>query len=297
VFIFASGRILPALLRLQNDVAAIRGYEGQFEPARAILALSERRPRPPAITEGSPTAGVIPPCIELRTVTYRYPAATQDALYDVTVTIPGGRRTALVGSTGAGKSTLADVMLGLLEPSNGEVRWDTGAGCGVRLGFVPQDVFLTSGSIAENVALGVAADDIDLAEVWEALTSARLSDVVEVQPSGIWTTVGERGVRLSGGQRQRLGIARALYRQPSLLVLDEAASSLDASTEHELTSALDELRGTVTTVVIAHRLATVRDADLVVLLADGSVRARGSFAEVIAADPAFARAANLQGLS
>lgn len=297
VFIAASGRILPSLLRLQNQLASIRSFEGQSAPARAILALAERRPLPPAITEGNPGAGMVPPCIELRAVTYRYPAATKDALHDVTLTIPAGRRTALVGSTGAGKSTMADVLLGLIEPSSGDVCWDTGAACGVRLGFVPQDVFLTSGSIAENVALGVAPDDIDLAEVWEALTSARLRDVVEAQPNGIWTTVGERGVRLSGGQRQRLGIARALYRRPSLLILDEATSSLDASTEHELTSVLAGLRGRVTTVVIAHRLATVRDADLVVVLADGRLRAEGSFAEVIAADPAFARAADLQGLS
>ena len=200
-----------------------------------------------------------------------------------------------MGKTGAGKSTLADMVLGLLEPSSGEVRWQAGAGSGVRLGFVPQDVFLTSGSIAENVALGVSPDTIDLDEVWAALTSARLDSVVDSQPKGIWTLIGERGVRLSGGERQRLGVARALYRQPSLLILDEATSSVDASTEHELTSVLNGLRGKVTTLIIAHRLATIRDADLVVLLADGSVRAHGSFADVAAADPAFAPRRNTPG--
>jgi ABC-type multidrug transport system fused ATPase/permease subunit len=230
-------------------------------------------------------------------VTYRYPLANEDALHEVSLSIPAGRRTALAGSTGAGKSTLADVLLGLLEPSSGEVRWLAGDDSRVRVGFVPQDVFLTSSSIAENVALGIERDAIDLAEAWEALASARLQHVVEAQMDGIWTAVGERGVRLSGGERQRLGIARALYRRPSLLILDEATSSLDASTEHELTSVLADLRGTVTTVVIAHRLATVRDADLLIVLAGGRVRATGSFAEVVAADPAFARAASLQGLS
>jgi ABC-type multidrug transport system fused ATPase/permease subunit len=295
VFIAASSRILPALLRLQNDVASIRSFEGQFVPARVILGLSESRPLPSAITDES-SAAFVPPRVGLRGVSYRYPAATRSALCDVSLIIPAGQRTALVGKTGAGKSTLADMVLGLLEPSSGEVRWQAGAGSGVRLGFVPQDVFLTSGSIAENVALGESPDTIDLDEVWAALTSARLDSVVDSQPKGIWTLIGERGVRLSGGERQRLGVARALYRQPSLLILDEATSSVDASTEHELTSVLNGLRGRVTTLIIAHRLATIRDADLVVLLADGSVRARGSFADVAAADPAFARAATLQGL-
>jgi ABC-type multidrug transport system fused ATPase/permease subunit len=295
VFIAASTRILPALLRLQNDLASIRSFEGQFVPARVILGLSESRPLPSAITDES-SAAFVPPRVGLRGVSYRYPAATRSALCDVSLIIPAGQRTALVGKTGAGKSTLADMVLGLLEPSSGEVRWQAGAGSGVRLGFVPQDVFLTSGSIAENVALGVSPDTIDLDEVWAALTNARLNSVVDSQPKGIWTLIGERGVRLSGGERQRLGVARALYRQPSLLILDEATSSVDASTEHELTSVLNGLRGRVTTVIIAHRLATIRDADLVVLLADGSVRARGSFADVAAADPAFARAATLQGL-
>jgi ATP-binding cassette, subfamily B, bacterial PglK len=166
----------------------------------------------------------------------------------------------------------------------------------VRFGFVPQDVFLTSRSIADNVALGTPPDAINLADVWAALTRARLDRVVNEQPNGIWTNIGERGVRLSGGQRRRLGIARALYRQPSLLILDEATSSVDASTEHELTLVLDGIRGRVTTLIIVHRLATVRDATLVALLTNGSVQATGSFDEVAAADPSFARAVRLQGL-
>jgi ABC-type multidrug transport system fused ATPase/permease subunit len=295
VFIAASGRILPALLRLQNDLAAIRSSEGRFVPARAILELSEPRPLPPTAARASPGA-VVPPRVELRAVSYRYPATTENALCNVSLTIPAGQRTALVGKTGAGKSTLADIMLGLLEPSSGQVQWDAGVTPGVRVGFVAQEVFLTSGSIAENVAVGASPDAIDLAEVWAALRSARLDSVVDAQPNGIWTKIGDRGVRLSGGQRQRLGIARALYRRPSLLILDEATSSVDASTEHELASVLNDLRGRATMLIIAHRLATIRDADLVVLLANGSVRATGSFAEIVAAEPSFARAAQLQGL-
>jgi len=207
-----------------------------------------------------------------------------------------------VGPTGAGKSTLADVILGVIPPVSGAVYID-GVSPAERIrtrpgtiAYVPQDVALISGTVRENVALGVAGDIVDERRVWEALAEARLAEFVHDAPDGLDTPIGERGVRLSGGQRQRSGVARALYSHPSVLVMDEATSALDAETEHLITQMLDSLGSDVTTVTIAHRLATIRRADLVLYLEDGQVLASGTFDEVRAAISQFDRQANLLGL-
>jgi len=217
--------------------------------------------------------------------------------------VAAGASVALVGPTGAGKSTLADAILGVVKPAQGEVligglppleavsQWP-GA-----LAYVPQTVAIATGTIRQNVALGLPERAIDDDRVWEALKSARLDDFLKEAREGLDTIVGESGVRLSGGQRQRLGIARALYTRPRLMVLDEATSALDAETERAIVDTLQELEGEVTIVTIAHRLATVRHCDLVVYLEAGRVVAQGSFDEVIAAVPNFAQQAHLLGLS
>ena len=213
-----------------------------------------------------------------------------------------GESVALVGSTGAGKSTLADVVLGVMEPQLGTVtisgvspreainRWP-GA-----IAYVPQAVALVEGTVRENVALGLPRDLIDDALVWDALNRAHLADFLEESREGLDTKIGERGFRLSGGQRQRLGIARALYTRPKLLVLDEATSALDAETEQSIVQTLDELEGQVTTITVAHRLATVRRADQLLYLEGGRVTARGTFDEVRAQVTDFDRQAALLGL-
>ena len=207
-----------------------------------------------------------------------------------------------MGPTGAGKSTLADVILGVIPPVSGAVYID-GVSPAERIrtrpgtiAYVPQDVALISGTIRENVALGVHDDRVDDQRVWGALAEARLAEFVRNSPEGLDTAIGERGVRLSGGQRQRLGVARALYSHPSVLVMDEATSALDAETEHLITEMLDGLGSDVTTVTVAHRLATIRRADLVLYLEDGQVLASGTFDEVRAAISQFDRQANLLGL-
>jgi ATP-binding cassette subfamily C protein len=201
-----------------------------------------------------------------------------------------------VGSTGAGKSTLADVILGLLEPDSGSVRigglppldavdrWPGG------LAYVPQQVNLVNGSVRDNVALGLPDDLIDDDRVWESLRRAHIADFLSGNREGLETLVGESGLRLSGGQRQRLGIARALYTRPSFLVLDEATSALDAATENAITETLRELEGEVTTVVIAHRLATIRH------LEEGHVAGQGTFAELRALCPGFEAQVKLLGM-
>lgn len=240
--------------------------------------------------------------VDVTGVSITYLDAVEPAVIDASLTVPPGSSLALVGSTGAGKSTLADAIIGVLEPDVGSVtisglpprdaiaRWP-GA-----ISYVPQAVALVVGSVRENVALGLPVDAIDDDMVWEALTRAHLADFLRDQRDGLDTYIGERGVRLSGGQRQRLGIARALYTRPRLLVLDEATSSLDAETEQAIIQTLDELEGEVTTITVAHRLATVMRADQLLYLEQGRIVARGRFEEVRSAVPDFDRQASLLGL-
>ena len=224
------------------------------------------------------------------------------ALAAVSLNVPAGSSLAIVGPTGAGKSTLADLILGVLIPDSGvtliggfapaeAIRKSPGA-----VGYVPQDVAMVNGTVRENVALGFPVEIIDDEWVWDALRRAHLGKFLRDSREGIDTLIGEHGIKLSGGQRQRLGIARALYTRPKLLVLDEATSALDAETEKAIAQTLKELEGTVTTVTIAHRLATIRHCDLVVYLEGGRVQAQGSFNEVRAMAPQFDRQAQLLGL-
>jgi ABC-type multidrug transport system fused ATPase/permease subunit len=240
--------------------------------------------------------------IEVRDVTLTYSDATEPALINASLTVTAGQSIALVGSTGAGKSSLADVILGVMSPQSGSVlisgetpraaitRWP-GA-----ISYVPQTVSLVYGSIRENVALGLPSDVIDDELAWAALERAHLAEFLRDNREGLDTRIGERGFRLSGGQRQRLGLARALYTRPKLLVLDEATSALDAETEQSIIQTLAELEGEVTTVTVAHRLATVRQADVLLYMQEGLIVATGTFDEVRAQVPDFDRQAALLGL-
>jgi ABC-type multidrug transport system fused ATPase/permease subunit len=297
IFVVASGRILPSLLRLQSANSSTSASVGLFAPAEALLDLPRSETSLSVPASRSIDVALHPPSIRLSGVSYRYPSAPRDVLSGIDLVIPAGHRTALVGNTGAGKSTLSDMLLGLIEPHSGSIDWIVEGSDGIRVAFVSQDVFLSNRSVAENVAIGLDRGDIDESKVWEALRSARVDDVVRAMPDGIWSVVGERGARVSGGQRQRLGIARALFRNPSFLLLDEATSSLDATTEREIGKVLDSLHGKVTIVVIAHRLATVRHADVVVVLEHGKLVASGTFDEVIACVPDLAQNAKLQGIT
>lgn len=213
-----------------------------------------------------------------------------------------GSSLAIVGVSGSGKSTLADLLLGLLSPNSGRSQlygFDPAIYVAHRPGdisYVPQDVSMINDSIRHNISIGITDVEIDDDKINQALQRAHLSDFISSLPEGLETLVGENGVRLSGGQRQRLGLARALYSNPKILFLDEATSALDAETEQAITLALDELKGEVTTVTIAHRLATVRKSDLVLYLENGRCTAQGSFLQVRAISPAFDSQARLLGL-
>jgi ATP-binding cassette, subfamily B, bacterial PglK len=315
LFLAAGFRIIPALLRLQGAGISIRSAaaaarktfelafwfglkDGQGETNNQISDSQARAIRERiAAGHGDFIAEVV-----VTDVSLIYPDAERPAVVGASARVSSGRSLALVGSTGAGKSTLADLVLGVLEPDTGEVlisgvppreavvHWP-GA-----IAYVPQSVGLTEGTVRENVALGLPDLAIDDELVWEALERAHLAEFLRDTREGLHTVIGERGVRLSGGQRQRLGIARALYTRPRLLVLDEATSALDAETEQAITETLRELEGDVTTITIAHRLATIRFADEVVFMRHGVIEARGSFEEVRASTPDFERQAHLLGL-
>lgn len=215
--------------------------------------------------------------IKVEHVSYRYPNTDSDVLTDVNFTIPTGKSIGLVGPSGAGKSTIADVILGILTPTEGQVTY---AGMNVHehplkwakmLAYIPQAIFLADETIRSNVAFGIREEEIEEDKVWKALEEAQLADFVKSLPEGLDTMVGERGVRLSGGQRQRIGIARALYGDPQILVLDEATSALDSETESAVMEAIDRLQGRKTMIIIAHRLTTIQNCQMVYKVGDGKI--------------------------
>ena len=235
--------------------------------------------------------------IELENVIYRYPDSAEPALAGISLAIRHGSSAGIVGATGSGKSTLVDVTLGILSPDEGQIRVDGAQLTPDQLrdfqatvGYVPQHVFLADDTVERNIAFGVPDEDIDRRAVTEAAELAGVASFVTTQLSkGYQTMIGERGIRLSGGQRQRLGIARALYRRPSLVVLDEATNSLDSLTEADVTEAIRSLRGRVTLIVVAHRLATIQHCDVVYVLERGRLVAEGNYEHLVASNDVFRR--------
>lgn len=242
-----------------------------------------------------------PQRLELREVSFRYPGAQHDVLHDIDIEIPFKQRLAVVGPSGAGKSTLIDLVLGLSTPSSGNITVDgiNLTDCTLqwrsRVGYVPQRVALFDGSIAQNVAL-TWGDDFDEERVIKSLERAQLGDLVHDREKGLREPIGERGISISGGQQQRLGIARALYNDPLILVFDEATSALDTNTEHLVTKAMEELAGEVTFITIAHRLSTIRDYDKIAYIDQGRILGVGTFEDVVEQVDDFKRQARLAGL-
>jgi ATP-binding cassette subfamily C protein len=243
-----------------------------------------------------------PKALTLEGVGFRYPGADQWAVRGVSLSIPFGSTAAIVGASGSGKSTLIDLLLGLIEPEEGVIAIDDTPLTDLtrwwraRVGYVPQEVSLFDASIAQNVALSWS-NDVDRDRVIAALEQAQLLPTIEARFGGIDGGIGERGLSLSGGQRQRLGIARALYSEPLVLVLDEATSALDTVTEASVTEAITGLKGRVTTVTVAHRLATIQHSDQIFFMSDGVLADRGTFDELVASNSEFARQASLAGLT
>ena len=303
IFMAAGSRIAPASLRIQQSAISIKTYLGVSQPtldlARDLQNVhlnSQSQPKPDFIHKG------FIPQVTVKNATFHYDSSTNFAIGDFNLDILPGRLVAIVGTTGSGKTTIVDLLLGIHEIKDGEikisgerpmdaiVKWPGG------ISYVPQDVMIANGTIRDNVALGFDPANIDDAQVWEAIDSAQLGDYVRGLPLQLLSQVGERGTKLSGGQRQRLGIARALFTKPKLLVLDEATSALDAETEKQVAQAIAELHGNVTLIIIAHRLSTVQKADTVVYMENGTVLAEGNFDFVRETVQNFDQQAKLMGL-
>ena len=298
-FAFAALRLMPVLQMIYQTFAQIRGGRPSLDALHAdyrdAMTRLAQQPVPAPATARLPLHDTL----ELDDLRYSYPTADRPALRGVSLTLPAQSTIGLVGGTGAGKTTLVDLMLGLLRPDAGGIRVDgrtldrdTLRAWQQNIGYVPQVIYLTDSTVAENIAFGLPRDRIDMAAVERAARIAALHDFVMAElPRGYDTFVGERGVRLSGGQRQRIGIARALYHDPALLIMDEATSALDTLTEKQVMDAVQRIREDKTVVMIAHRLSTVRNCDRIYLLENGVVSDSGRFDELVASSDAFRRMA------
>ena len=303
IFLAAGTRVAPAVLRLQQSALSMKTSLSQAGPTfdmieKIGLRLDQKEKDDPLSISHGDFLGDI----ELNQVSFRYPDKDREALKSIDFKVASGTSIAVVGPSGAGKTTLVDVMLGVIQPNSGTVLIHNLSPLEVinkfpgALAYVPQNVVITSGSIRENVALGYSREQYSDELIWEALATAQLTDFVRTLPMGLDTAVGEFGKNISGGQRQRLGIARAMFTKPKLLVLDEATSALDGETEFDITNAIRQLSGEVTVVLIAHRLSTVRNVDQVIYMEDGSILSQGTFDQVRESVPNFDRQAKLMGL-
>jgi ATP-binding cassette, subfamily B, bacterial PglK len=294
VFALAGYRLMPALQQIFHGLAKIRFFGAALDDLHQELV--ERRasvPSRPASGEG-PGALPFEDRITLDGVSFRYPGQEGWVLRDLTLKIARNTTVGFVGSTGSGKTTVADIILGLLEPEAGRVLVD-GTPLTTdnimhwrrRLGYVPQHIFLCDDSLTNNIAFGIPDKEVDRGAVEKAARIAKLHEFIETLPEGYDTVVGERGIRMSGGQRQRIGIARALYHDPDVLIMDEATSALDGMTESAVMQAIHTLAHKKTIILVAHRLSTLQDSDNLFLFASGRIAAAGSYTDLLQTSPTF----------
>ena len=302
LFATAGFRLIPAINGIQGGIVqAVASIPSATDVIGDLIASESDMKTSTTPADTAELAGK-PRKMRLENVRFRYPKATEDVIRGMSVDIPLGSSLGIVGPSGAGKSTLIDLLLGLSVPSSGEILIDGHPLTSVlrqwrgRVGYVPQRVALFDGTIAQNVAL-TWSDEIDRARVQHALERAQLGSLIASRERGMDERIGERGVSLSGGQQQRLGIARALYTDPLVLVLDEATSSLDTKTEDEVTKSIKVLQGEVTLISVAHRLSTIKDYDRICYVDEGVIVSQGTFVEVASALPSFAEQVLLAGLS
>lgn len=278
VYAFAAARMFPTIQQLFAAISEIRFGKPALDQLHAELTRPVAQVLP---SMDKATAIPLKRELSLEGVTFAFPDASRPALNDISLTIPANTTVGIVGTTGAGKTTLIDTILGLLSPQKGHLKVDGRVigpdnvrGWQRSVGYVPQDIYLVDDTVAANIAFGCPPDQIDMAAVRRAAQVAELHDfIMGTLPEGYSTFVGERGARLSGGQRQRIGIARAIYTNPDMLVFDEATSALDNLTERAIMDAIRTLGRSKTIIVIAHRLSTVRNCDIVFLLEEGRVAA------------------------
>lgn len=295
LFAYVGLRLQPSLQQIVSGLNSLKYATAALDAIYEDRFSLARSPRPPVSVEPLRLTRAL----ELHQVSFRYEGTARDALAGIDLTIRPGQQIGICGPTGGGKTTLVDVITGLLPPTSGRVTVD-GHDLGeharawqANLGVVPQMVFLSDDTLRRNIALGVPDAEIDHEAVAEAVRLAQLDEFVAALPEGLDTSVGERGVRVSGGQRQRIAIARALYRRPDVMIFDEGTSALDNTTEALLMDAIERLRGDRTILLVAHRLTTVRNCDQVVFLEHGRIAGLGAYEELCAANPSFRQMAGM----
>jgi len=307
IFLASSTRIAPAVMRIQQGLVQIKGNIGSS--VQSLKLIQELQGIPDPVIDLHSNNELLStyypdfvPEVVVDNVSFSYPGSSAPTIQNVSLRIPAGSMVAIVGESGAGKTTLADLMLGIIEPDAGQVSLSgispttaiaTWPGA---IAYIPQDIVMFNGTIRENISLGFRKSNSHDEEIARAVRIASLTKLISDLPAGEHAEIGERGTNLSGGQRQRLGIARALFTNPKLLFMDEATSSLDGITESEITESISTLRGDVTIIVIAHRLSTVRSADLVIYLDGGAIQSIGTFEEVRSSVPKFDDQAKHMGL-
>ncbi|MEE6451418.1 ABC transporter ATP-binding protein [Gottfriedia acidiceleris] len=285
LFAMAAFRLMPSINRVIAMIAAIRFnqpalsviYEDLFTnkeefPNNKVIENEDYQ-----IEFSNGGERIFKNSIDLKGISFRYPNQNEFSIKDISLTIPIGQSVAFIGESGAGKTTLVDIILGLFRPEKGTVSVDgmeihqLGLKWQKNIGYIPQSIFLSDDTVRGNIAFGIPNNQIDDKAVWKALEQAQLKEFVESLPDKLETAVGERGVRLSGGQRQRIGIARALYHNPEIIFMDEATSALDNETEKEIIAAIDKLKGEKTLIIIAHRLTTIENCDIVFKINKGKL--------------------------
>lgn len=287
---FGAQRMLPALQQVYGSWSTLQGNAASLKDVLELLA----QPVPEYLNSINETEIQFEKEISLHNLSFRYTLDAPEVLSSIDLRIPKGSRVGFIGSTGSGKSTLLDIVMGLLVPTSGTLQVDNTVlipqnqrAWQRHIAHVPQSIFLADSSIEENIAFGVPKERIDHARVKLAAVQAQIAEVIKSWPKQYQTFVGERGIRLSGGQRQRIGIARALYKQADVIIFDEATSALDNTTEAAVMQAIEELHQDLTVLIIAHRLTTLKNCDMVVELADGGIKRMGSYQEMI--EHAFAK--------
>lgn len=291
LFAYAGMRLQPSLQKVMRGLQDVRYSSAAVADVAADLEQFDRATKGRSVRPGA--VGPLRESVELRSVSFAYQPGAEPALRDIDLTVRRGEILGICGPTGGGKSTLVDVIAGLLTPTSGQVLVDgvdltlDPAGWYEQLGVVSQTVVLIDDTLRKNVALGVDDDAIDLARLERAIGKAQLNETVASLPDGIDTVVGERGVRLSGGQRQRVAVARALYREPAVIIFDEGTSALDNLTEAQLIEQLVHADGQPTVIMVAHRLTTVRDADRILVVEAGRIAADGTFDELLSRNATF----------
>ena len=285
LYLFSGYRLLPSLHQIYNSVAQLRyvktplkNIHNEMNKVKNLKTNNNKKINKINLKKS----------LTLNHITYSYTNSKKEVIKDINMKIPSKNSIGLVGTTGSGKTTTIDIILGLLKPSKGFLKVDnviiTEENCNAwqsNIGYVPQDIFLTDSDICSNIAFGKNKKDIDMSKVIKASKIANIHNfIIENLPYGYKTSIGERGVRLSGGQRQRIGIARALYNNPTILILDEATSSLDNLTEKAVMNAVSNLSHEITIIMVAHRLSTVKKCDLIYLFENGNIVGKGNFDEL-----------------